>query len=67
LHGSGTVTAAGCAALDAIVTRHAQIIAYVDDYKPLMIATLVVIPLLVVFSRTSSGDTWDHTTVMEWW
>jgi DHA2 family multidrug resistance protein len=61
LHGSGTVTAARCAALGAIVTRHAQIIAYVDDYKLLMIATLVVIPLLVVFSRTSSGDTWDRT------
>src|SRR5207302_6633703 len=30
------VTAAGRAALDAIVTRQAQIIAYIDDYKLLM-------------------------------
>ena len=39
------VTAAGRAALDAIVTREALIIAYIDDYKLLMIATLAVIPL----------------------
>ncbi len=44
-------TAAGRAALDAVVTRQAQIIAYVDDYKLLMIATLAVIPLLLVFQQ----------------
>jgi DHA2 family multidrug resistance protein len=42
-------TAAGRAALDALVTQQAQIIAYIDDYKLLMIATLAVIPLLLVF------------------
>ena len=39
-------TDAGRAALDAMITRQAQIIAYIDDFKLLMIATLVVIPLL---------------------
>ena len=39
------LTAAGRAALDAVVTQQAQIIAYIDDYKLLMIATLVVIRL----------------------
>src|SRR5882757_7696328 len=34
------VTAAGRAALDALVTQQAQIIAYIDDYKLLLIATL---------------------------
>jgi MFS transporter, DHA2 family, multidrug resistance protein len=58
-------TAAGRAALDAVITRQAQIIAYIDDYKLLMIATLVVIPLLVVFSRPSSRDAADHTMVTE--
>src|SRR6202795_2295635 len=53
-------TAAGRAALDAVVTRQAQIIAYIDDYKLLMIATIAVLPLLVVFSRPSSGDAEDH-------
>jgi len=45
------MTAAGRAALDAVITRQAEIIAYIDDYKLLMIATLVVIPLLLVFKR----------------
>jgi len=49
------VTAAGRAALDAVITQQAQIIAYIDDYKLLMIATLAVIPLLIVFKKTSGG------------
>jgi hypothetical protein len=52
------------AAIDAVVTQQAQIIAYIDDYKLLMIATLVVIPLLVVFKRPS-GDGGGHTVVAE--
>ncbi len=59
------LTAAGRAALDAVVTRQAQIIAYIDDYKLLMIATLVVIPLLIVFKKASGGDGPDHTIVVE--
>ena len=43
------MTAAGRAALDAVITGQAQIIAYIDDYKLLMIATLAVLPLLMVF------------------
>jgi len=49
------VTAAGRAALDAVVTQQAQIIAYIDDYKLLMIATVIVIPLLIVFKTASAG------------
>jgi DHA2 family multidrug resistance protein len=45
------ISAAGRAALDAVITRQAQIIAYIDDYKLLMIATLAAIPLLIIFSR----------------
>ena len=58
-------TAAGRAALDAVVTRQARIIAYIDDYKLLMIATLLVIPLLMVFSRPPSRNATDHATVIE--
>jgi MFS transporter, DHA2 family, multidrug resistance protein len=43
------VTMAGRAALDAMITSQAQIIAYIDDYKLLLIATLAVVPLLLVF------------------
>src|SRR5208282_2828323 len=54
------LTAAGRAALDAVITQQAQIIAYIDDYKLLMIATLAVIPLLMVFRRSSSGGAAQH-------
>jgi MFS transporter, DHA2 family, multidrug resistance protein len=49
------LTAAGRAALDAMITAQAQVIAYVDDYKLLMIATLAVLPLLVVFNKPVGG------------
>jgi DHA2 family multidrug resistance protein len=59
------VTAAGRAALDALVTRQAEIIAYIDDYKLLMIATLVVIPLLIVFKRPPNASRADHPVGVE--
>src|SRR6202047_1780991 len=59
------LTAAGRAALDAMITQQAQIIAYIDDYKLLMIATLVVIPLLIVFRRAPNSDDEEHTLALE--
>jgi MFS transporter, DHA2 family, multidrug resistance protein len=59
------LTVAGRAALDAVITQQAQIIAYIDDYKLLMIATLAVIPLLVVFKQAPDGDGKDHAIAME--
>jgi DHA2 family multidrug resistance protein len=60
------LTAAGRAALDAVITGQAQIIAYIDDYKLLMIATLAVIPLLMVFSKPAApAGGADHSVVME--
>jgi MFS transporter, DHA2 family, multidrug resistance protein len=50
-HAWNPLTAAGRAALDATITRQTQIISYIDDYKLLMIATLAVIPLLMVFRK----------------
>jgi MFS transporter, DHA2 family, multidrug resistance protein len=58
------LTAAGRAALDVVVTRQAQIIAYIDDYKLLMIATVAVLPLLIVFKKPAGGGV-DHSMVME--
>jgi DHA2 family multidrug resistance protein len=59
------LTPAGRAALDALVTQQAQIIAYMDDYKLLLIATLAVMPLLFVFRRTSSRDAGDVVTAAD--
>ena len=44
-------TAAGRAALDATVTLQAQIIAYIDDFKLLMILSIAAFPLLLLFKR----------------
>jgi DHA2 family multidrug resistance protein len=53
------LTAAGRAALDAMITQQAQIIAYIDDYKLLMIATLAVVPLIIMFKNSAQrgGET----------
>ena len=58
-------TDAGRATLDAMITLQAQIIAYIDDFKLLMIATLVVIPLLIVFKKAPGSSGEDHTLVVE--
>ena len=58
-------TGAGRAALDAVVTQQAQILAYLDDYKLLMIATLAVIPLLLVFKKAAGRRGTDHVVVAE--
>jgi len=50
------LTAAGRAALDAVIMQQAQIIAYIDDYKLLVIACLTVLPLLLVFTRRSDDN-----------
>jgi hypothetical protein len=41
------------------------VIAYIDDYKLLMIATLVVVALLIVFKQARGGGSEDRTLVME--
>ena len=59
------MTAAGRAALDAVITQQAQIIAYIDDFKLLMIVTLAAIPLLMVFKKPAAGGGLDHAVAME--
>ena len=48
-----------------MITQQAQIIAYIDDYKLLMIATLAVFPLLIVFKGAPARGGDDHTLVVE--
>ncbi len=58
------LTGAGRAALDALITRQAQIIAYIDDYKLLMIATLAIVPLLIMFRKPRVGGM-DHHVIVD--
>ena len=57
-------TDAGRAALDAMITVQAQIIAYIDDFKLMMIVTLAAIPLLIAFKKASGGGE-DHPLAVE--
>lgn len=56
--------AGGRAALDTLVTGQAQIIAYIDDYKLLMVAVLVTVPLLLVFRRPARAGQAARDEVM---
>jgi DHA2 family multidrug resistance protein len=57
------VTAAGRAALDQVVTQQAMIIAFIDDYKLLMVSTLAVAPLVFLFAKSNTAP--DHTVALE--
>jgi DHA2 family multidrug resistance protein len=59
------LTAAGQTALDAVITREAQIISYANDYKLMMLMTLAAIPLLIVFRKPKTAVAMDHSVAME--
>jgi DHA2 family multidrug resistance protein len=44
-------TDTGRALLDAIVTQQASMLAYLNDFKLLMVLTLAVIPLVLIVGR----------------
>jgi DHA2 family multidrug resistance protein len=58
-------TLAGRATLDGIVTQQATVIAYINDFKLLMILSLVVMPMLLLLRRSSAPPPKDHAVVME--
>ena len=44
-------TAAGRAALDAVITQQATLIAYIDDFKLMMMVVVVGLPLLLLLRK----------------
>ena len=44
-------TPGGRATLDSVINQQAQVISYNDDYKILMLATLVTLPLLLILRK----------------
>jgi MFS transporter, DHA2 family, multidrug resistance protein len=52
--------ASGRAALDAEVTRQATIIAYIDDYKLMMIIALLAMPLVLLLRRPARLPQGEH-------
>jgi DHA2 family multidrug resistance protein len=59
-----TATDQGRALLDSIVTQQATVIAYQNDFKLLMILTLMVLPLAMIIgstrTKTASGPAEVH-------
>jgi hypothetical protein len=48
-----------------MITLQAQIIAYIDDFKLMMIVTLAAIPLLIAFKKASGNGGENHALVVE--
>ena len=45
----------GAAALNEEITRQAQIIAYIDDFKLMLVLSLVTLPLVLLTRKAVSG------------
>jgi DHA2 family multidrug resistance protein len=58
-------TAVGRAALDQIITQQSTIIAYMDDFKMLMIMAMVVMPLILLIRKPASKPAVDHSAAMD--
>ena len=63
--GLSPVTAAGRASLNEIITLQSTIIAYMDDFKLLMLMSLAVIPLVLLLRKPKAAPAVDHSAVME--
>jgi DHA2 family multidrug resistance protein len=59
-----TGTAKGLAALNAMITDQATMIAYINDFQLMMVMTVVTIPLLLLLRNVKAGAT-QHMAVAE--
>lgn len=57
-------TRAGAAALNGMITREAAMIGYINDFKLMMVMTIVVIPLLLLLKKPRRAPD-AHAAVME--
>ena len=66
LHSLDPMKAGGRAALDGIITLQATIIAYMDDYKLLLLLSLAAMPLVFLLRKpVSAPPPSDHAAVMD--
>jgi DHA2 family multidrug resistance protein len=59
------LTAAGRAALDGMITLQATIIAYIDDFKLLMLMSLCAMPLVLLLRKPKVAPAVDHSVAVE--
>ena len=60
-----TATDQGRALIDAMVTQQAAIIAYGNDFKLLMVLTLIAIPLVFLIRTSKKAGAGDHEAVLD--
>jgi DHA2 family multidrug resistance protein len=58
-------TDTGRALMDAIITQQATMIAYINDYKLLMVLTLAMIPLVLIISTAGNGGVKPEEAVID--
>ncbi|MDO1583218.1 DHA2 family efflux MFS transporter permease subunit [Rhizobium oryzicola] len=59
------LTATGRAALDGSITLQSTIIAYMDDFKLLMLLSIAAMPLVLMLKKPAKPAEVDHSAVME--
>jgi DHA2 family multidrug resistance protein len=59
------LTAIGRASLDGIITLQATVIAYIDDFKLLMLMSLCAMPLVILLRKPAAPPAVDHSIAME--
>lgn len=59
------LTASGRATLDGLITKQASWIAYIDDFKLLMLLSLAVMPLLLLLTTPPAVANDDHGPILE--
>jgi DHA2 family multidrug resistance protein len=60
-----TATPGGLTALNGLITRQASMIAYVDDFKLMMVITIAVIPLVIVLKNPKRESGPVHAAAMD--
>jgi len=55
----------GLASIDGMVTQQATIIAFMDDFKLMMVLSLAVMPLVFLLRKSAKPVEMDHSAVME--
>jgi DHA2 family multidrug resistance protein len=69
LHAAGSaldpLTLAGRSALDDMITTQATVIAYIDDFKLMMVLCLAALPLLLLLRRAPQAAEVDHSIAVE--
>ncbi len=62
-HHFDVTTPQGVMALNGLVTKHAAMIAYIDDFKLMMIATLAILPLLLIIRSPKRRTAAPHAAL----